>query len=304
MTDLAIKVQDLSFSYPNTQDSVLKNISFEIAQGEFVAICGPSGAGKTTLALALRAIIPHTVPGRMQGSVQIFGEDTRKTTASKLTGMLGLVQQDAEAQIVGLTVEDDLAYGMENMRIERTEMKRRIRHALQMVGLPGLEQRETHALSGGQKQRLAIASTLVLQPQIIILDEPTSELDPVGKWQVFQIIAGLREAENVTIVMVEHEMDYLAEHADRLMALDQGVIVANGSPKQFFNNDRVFSSAPLERRPDLFELYRELKRADWFPDEVDSFFASPIVGARILDPIIGARIDKMQVQSELANGAD
>lgn len=279
--ELALAVNNLSFSYPRGEGLALDKISFNLPEGQFLGICGPSGAGKSTLLLTLRGIIPNTMPGRFQGQIRVFGQDTKETSPAELTNTLGLVQQDAEAQIVGLTIEDDIAFGLENLLIERQEMRLRIKEALDRVGLPGLEKRGTQALSGGQKQRLAIAAALALKPKMLLLDEPTSELDPAGKADIFRILTQLQKRQQITIVIVEHEMDYLVEAADRLLALDEGRIVADAAPLQFLQNERVFGrEAQLERRPELFHLSRRLEMAGHLPAQ--SLFSTVEEGAHIL----------------------
>src|SRR5438128_3557615 len=216
-----VQVEGLTFRYP-VSDQVLRGINLEINQGDFVGITGPSGAGKTTLCMCLKGLIPHVVGGTMRGRVTVRGMDTRKTEPSILAEAVAMVFQDPESQIVGLTVEEDLAFGPENLMRPARLIRDEIPKMLQTVGLTGYEQRETYKLSGGQKQRIAIAAALMMEPQVLILDEPTSELDPLGKTEVFQVVRRLREEHQVTIIMGQHETETLGDVADRIITHDTG----------------------------------------------------------------------------------
>jgi energy-coupling factor transporter ATP-binding protein EcfA2 len=253
-----VQVEGLTFRYP-TSEQILCGITFEINRGDFIGITGPSGAGKTTLCLCLKGLIPHVVGGTMRGRVMVQGMNIRKTEPSMLAESVAMVFQDPETQIVGLTVEEDLAFGPENLMRPPHLIREAIPRVLAMVGLVGYERRETYRLSGGQKQRIAIASALMMDPQVLILDEPTSELDPLGKSEVFQVIQQLRDEHHVTIIMVEHEVEQLAAMADRILYLDHGRILADASPRDFFHNTELFRHAGGERLPQVAELLLALE---------------------------------------------
>jgi energy-coupling factor transporter ATP-binding protein EcfA2 len=251
--DDAIVVEDLSFRYPVGKENVLADVNLRVKKGEFLGITGPSGAGKTTLCLCLRGLIPHAVTGKLKGSVTIGGRKTADVSPAELGESVNLVFQDPEAQIIGLTVEEDLAFAPENYGWERGRIRERIPTVLDLVRLSRMEERETYSLSGGQKQRVAIAGALMLVPEILILDEPTSELDPVGREEVFAVIRRLKEQHDVTIVMVEHAVEQLAEFADRIVVMDRGRIVDQGPPKELFRNVELFHHLGGERVPQVAE---------------------------------------------------
>ena len=253
-------VDDLHFKYPTGEVESLKGVSFTAKRGEFIGIMGPTGAGKTTLSLCLRGLIPHAVTGQMQGHVIVSGMDTREVTAAQIGEKVGLVFQDPEAQIIGLTVAEDLAFGPENYEWEPERILSEIPRLLNLVRLGGFEKRETYNLSGGQKQRVALASALIMSPEIIILDEPTSELDPIGKEEVFEAVRHMRDKLNTTIIMIEHAVEPLAEFADRILMMDHGEIVAEGPPRELFRNVELFHRTGGERLPQVAELLFSLEQ--------------------------------------------
>lgn len=245
----AIRVRNLWFRYPTAEGPTLRGLTFEIHEGEFVGIVGPSGAGKSTLCQALKGLIPHTTPGEVEGSVEVFGTDVTVNMNSLEGARVGLVLQDPEAQIIGMTVREDLAFGPENYEVEPEVIKARSSTCLEAVGLAGLMDRDTYTLSGGQKQRLAIASALMLEPDVLVLDEPTSELDPLGKDQVFEILKSLRERRTITVIVIEHEVDRLAKLANRIIVMDDGEIVADGTPLDVFGSAGARERTAGERLP-------------------------------------------------------
>ncbi len=253
-SETVLVVEDLYFKYPTGQQDVLKGVSFSVQRGEFIGITGPTGAGKSTLALCLRGLIPHAVTGKMQGSVTVCGLNTRQTNPAQIGEKVGLVFQDPEAQIIGLTVAEDLAFAPENYTWPPERILVEIPRMLKTVRLEGLEERETFSLSGGQKQRVALAGALMMSPELIILDEPTSELDPIGKAEVFDAVQRLRDEHNTTIIMIEHAVEQLAEFADRIFMMEQGHIVAQGTPRELFRNVELFHRMGGERLPQVAEL--------------------------------------------------
>jgi len=253
-TDFEVVVDDLRFRYPTASEDSLKGISFTVERGQFVGITGPSGAGKSTLALCLRGLIPHVCSGSLRGNVTVCGLNTRGVRPAQLGEKVGLVFQDPEAQIIGLTVEEDLAFGPANYEWPREKILANLSSLLDSVRLHGAEKRETFSLSGGQKQRVAIASALMMSPRLLIFDEPTSELDPAGKEEVFTIVRDLCNRLDVTIIMIEHAVEQLAEFADRIIFMDHGRIVADDTPRALFRNVDLFHRTEGERLPHVAEL--------------------------------------------------
>lgn len=240
MSSSLVCIESLSYTYPNTGRKVLDSIDLTLEEGQFVGLVGPAGAGKTTLALALTGLIPRTLGGSMSGSVKIAGKDSREeTTPDFLYGeeggaLVGLTFQDAESQIVGLSVEEELAFALENICLPRPEIARRVDRVLALLDLEPYRHAFPHALSGGQKQRVAVAAVLALQPRLLILDEPTSELDPVGKQEIFRIVETLKREGNITVLMIEHDVEELVQYCDRMLVLHQGRIAMSGRPEEVF----------------------------------------------------------------------
>ncbi len=232
MGEAVVKVENLTYSYPR-RENVLVNVSFEVKKGEVLGIIGPNGAGKSTLCKALNGLVPHFYGGRIGGKVVVAGMDTMKHTVAELSTKVGLVFQDPEDQMSGLalTVYEEVAFGLMMLGFPREEIDARVRDAIKKVGLGGLEGRSPFELSGGQMQRLAIATVLAIKPEILVLDEPTAQLDPIGKFEVFSVIKKLAE-EGSTIVVVEHEIEELATFADNILLLDEGRVRAYGSARE------------------------------------------------------------------------
>jgi energy-coupling factor transporter ATP-binding protein EcfA2 len=250
-----IEVRDLRFRYPTGRREALAGIDLTVRRGEFVGVTGHSGAGKSTLCLCLKGLVP---PGDLSGTIRVAGQEVRLN--GPYLERSALVFQDPETQIIGLTVAEDVAFGPENLERDPVDIRARIPRYLSQVRLDGHADRETFRLSGGQKQRLAIAGALILEPELLILDEPTSELDPVGKDEIVEVLARLRRDRAVTVVMVEHAAEQLAEMADRIILMEQGRIVADGPPHEVYRLDEYFRDDAAERAPQIAQLLRALER--------------------------------------------
>lgn len=226
-----IRVEGLTYTYPLSRKPALQEVSLTVAQGEFVAVIGANDSGKSTLCYALTGFIPHHFHGTLHGKVQIAGMDSRATPLAKLVTVAGLVFQNPVNQISGarFTVYEEVAFGLENLGVPRAEMIERINAALALVGLEEVRERSPYALSGGQQQRLALASILAMGPQVLVLDEPTSQLDPLGSRAVFAAIQQLSR-RGVTVIMAEHKLEWIARFADRVIVLADGQIVLDGAP--------------------------------------------------------------------------
>jgi energy-coupling factor transporter ATP-binding protein EcfA2 len=254
-----IKVENLTYAYPTSKDFVLKNISFTVNKGEVLAVIGPNGAGKSTLLKALNGLVPHFYGGKYGGRVIVSGFEVLNTPISKMSTKVGFVFQDPEDQISGLalTVWEEVAFGLMMLGYPREEIDKRVREAIDYVGLTGLEKRSPFELSGGQMQRLAIATVLALRPEVIVMDEPTAQLDPLGKYEVLSVIEKLAESGS-TIVLAEHEIEEVVYFADKMLLLDKGEAVAYGDTRKV-----VTMVEELKRRgvdpPSVTELTSLLK---------------------------------------------
>lgn len=230
-----ISISELTFSYPNTDRPALDSIELKIGRGEYVALIGLNGAGKTTLGLCLNGIIPHMLMGDFVGAVSVAGHDAPNTPVREMARSVGIVFDNPEFQMSQITAAEEVALGLENLGVPTDEMPARIDAALSLVGLQGFEDRSPMGLSGGQQQRLAIAAVLAMQPEILFMDEPTSNLDPLGKEEIFEIAARLNREQGMTVIVAEHEVEVLAEYADRVIVLDKGKIALQGTPAEVFS---------------------------------------------------------------------
>lgn len=277
-----IEVQGLRFRYASGRRDALDGIDLTVRRGEFVGLTGPSGAGKSTLCLCLKGLVP---PGRLSGTVRVAGREIQPN--GPYLEESALVFQDPETQIIGLTVAEDVAFGPENLERDPSRIRSAIPRYLKTVRLDGQADAETFRLSGGQKQRLAIAGALILEPAILILDEPTSELDPIGKDEVFEVVARLRKERAVTVIMVEHAAEQLAEMADRIVLMDHGRIIAEGPPEDLYHHEDFFHRADGERSPQIARVLFELERRGLIGPE--HFTAREERGAEVLAAALRAR---------------
>jgi len=236
MDNAIIRVENLWWKYNTGREWVLKGVDFSVAKGEIVGIVGPSGVGKTTLCLCLTGLIPREVRGIIKGRVLINGMDTSTTPLPEIIKKVGIVFQDPETQFVTMKVLDEVAFPLENFGFPRDEILKRAEEALRVTRMIEYSDKYPFELSGGQKQRIAIASMLARRPEILILDEPTSDLDPLGKQEIFSVLSELRRRYNVTLIIVEHDTEKLARFADRILLLYDGRIIEQGPPREFFKN--------------------------------------------------------------------
>ncbi|HSM25134.1 MAG TPA: energy-coupling factor transporter ATPase [Anaerolineaceae bacterium] len=232
-------LENVSYSYPRLDQLVLTDISLQIKKGEFFGLIGPTGAGKTTLCCAFNGIVPQFYGGRFFGKISIAGLDTLDHPISVLAKHVGQVFEDPETQLIATSVENEIAFALENLKVPREEIMRRIPRVLEAVRLDGMEKKHPAELSGGQKQRLAIAAALAAQPDLLVLDEPTSQLDPVGAQEVFSTVYELNKELGMTILMSSHAAEEMAEYADRIGLLSFGKLLLVDNP------ERVYSDIPL-----------------------------------------------------------
>ena len=224
-------IEGLSFRYPDSQRPALNDVSLEIGEGEVVLLAGPSGCGKSTLLRCINGLIPHMYPGDYKGRVSVSGLTVSETPMSLLSQNVGLLFQNPENQIFMFSVERDVAFGLQNLSVSRQEMRSRVDEAMRLLGVTDLSHRAPHELSDGQKQRAALAGVIAMRPKLIILDEPTSLLDPKTALEVVSLIQRLNRELGITFIVVEHRLELLIPIADRLVVMDAGAKVMDGDPR-------------------------------------------------------------------------
>jgi len=256
----AIRIDDLWVRYREEEDYAVKGLSLRINEGEFVILMGPSGCGKTTLCYTIMGIIPRVIKAEVKGSVKVFDLDPLTASPTDLAKYVTIVFQNPEMQLVTTSVYEEVAFPLENFGLPKDEIERRVKEVLEVVGLSGLENRSPASLSGGQKQALAIASVLALRPRVIILDEPTSQLDPQGTKRVTDLILKLRREFDTTILAVEHRIEWAVEYVDRIVVMNEGRIVLEGDPKEVFSREIRPERAGF-RPPQVSEIAYNLMRS-------------------------------------------
>lgn len=257
-----IEFKEVTFTYSGQADraTAIQDINLKIYEGEYVALLGLNGAGKTTLQLCLNGVIPNSIMGEFVGEVWVYGNDTYETPVREMAKFVGMVFDNPEFQLSQMTVSEEIALGMESLGFPYGDMDKTILEVLEIVGLTGLEERSPFALSGGQQQRLSIASALAMHPKILVMDEPTSNVDPIGKEEIFSLAAKLNKEENMTVIMAEHEVEVMAAYADRVIVMDEGKIVLNGTPQEVFSNVDFILDLGL-RLPQVTQFAYELQKS-------------------------------------------
>jgi energy-coupling factor transport system ATP-binding protein len=256
-----ISIKGLSFRYSGGVKNALSDISIDINDGDFLGIIGASGAGKSTLTYAINGVVPHYFRGDFYGEVIVSGLDTVKSGPVSLARHVGSVLQDIDGQMVASVVEDELLFGLENFGVPHDEIEGRIEESLAAAGISELRSRDIGTLSGGQKQKVAIAAIMALKPEIIVLDEPTGELDPQSSRRVFETLRSLNEKNGVTVVAVEQKIMLLCEFAGRLAVMDDGKLISYGRVKDVLRDaDKLEGTGVnIPRVASLARLLREKK---------------------------------------------
>jgi energy-coupling factor transporter ATP-binding protein EcfA2 len=233
-----VELKNVAYKYPLTDSPALKNINLQVDEGEFVAVIGPNGAGKSTLCYTIAGFVPHFFKGEMTGTVEVAGNESSKSNLHEWVLNVGLAFQNPFNQISGAkyTVFEELAFGLENIGVPREEMIQRVNEAMKLTGISDLADRSPYSLSGGQQQRVALTSILVMQPKVLVLDEPTSQMDPIGTREVFGVIRTMAE-RGMTVILAEHKVEWIANFADRVIALHEGEMILDGTPTDVLTSD-------------------------------------------------------------------
>ena len=263
MSDIFIHARDLCFSYADEEgreeNPALQNFSVDICRGEYVAVLGHNGSGKSTFAKLLNYILEPTSGELTVGGLELSRKDLSDEEILNLRKNVGMVFQNPDNQLVATVVEQDVAFGPENLGIEREELRRRVDYALETVGMTPYAKHEPHRLSGGQKQRVAIAGIIAMMPECMIFDESTAMLDPLGRQEVLDTMEMLHRDKNITIITITHHMDEAAR-ADRIVVLDDGRILRDGTPEEIFSDPEPLLAAGLDVPQSASLIHRLRKR--------------------------------------------
>ena len=237
-----LRFKNYSFTYDNVNYPALHDINFKINQGDFVMITGHSGCGKSTLLRSINGLIPHVYPGSYTGSVEVNGVDVSSTSMNVLSTQVGYLFQNPENQIFMFSVERDIAFGLENLGLSRKEIREKVDWAMDVTGITNLAKMAPHELSDGQKQRVALAGILSMDPQLLLLDERTSLLDPKTAFEIIQTVNDLSTKLNMAVIIVEHRLDIIATLAKKAIVLEKGKIISQGTIKKVLNDEKVMIS--------------------------------------------------------------
>lgn len=280
-----IETKGLTYTYQGATKPSIQDVSIKIEKGEFVILTGPSGCGKTTLCRCFNGLIPHFYNGMLQGTIEVAKLNVTKHQIHELALHVGFVFQNPENQLFALSVEKDVAFALENLGTPREEMWKRVEWALKTVGAYEFRERAPHELSGGQQQRVAIASVLAMQPSVMVLDEPTSFLDPLGAKKIFEVIAELNRRFGITVILVEHRLDLAARYANHVIIMDEGRVILDGEPRDIFNLDEArLVGVGIPKVTRLFQILKEdginLKDAPVSSEEAAESLRSLLVNDR------------------------
>ncbi len=252
-----IEMRNLTFTYAGAAKPSILEINIVVEPGEFVVLTGPSGCGKTTVCRCLNGLVPNFYSGEITGNVKVTDLDVRKTSTMELAKYVGFVFQNPENQLFSLSVERDVAFGPENLGLPRDEIRRRVHWALQATGISNLRNMAPYELSGGQQQRAAIAAVLAMKPRLMVLDEPTSFLDPKSAQEILDVISRLNRELRITIFLVEHRLDTVSRYADRVIVMDKGRVVLDGKPFEVYGEQAWLIGVGVPKVTMLFRLLRK-----------------------------------------------
>jgi|SRR5699024_487648 len=262
-----VSIKNVNYKYPTSEDYVLKNLSLSLEEGKVYAFIGENGGGKSTLCNLIKGFIPHIHNGELEGEITIYGKDLFDSELSDFVQMIGYVSQNPFSQITGSTetVFEEIAFGLENLGVEEEKIKNKIIEVIKLFGIRDLLTKNPSNLSGGQKQRVAIASIYVMNPDLFILDEPTSQLDPVGTLEIFSLVS-LLKSQGKTVVLVENKIELIAEHVDKIFLVKDGSIADEGSPHELLSKKTTEENGAF--LPQYTHLGLELQKRNYHIDKI------------------------------------
>jgi len=275
----AVIFERVSYKYPRSEEYSLKKVNLRIEQGEFAVITGPSGCGKSTLCKCINGLIPHSYGGTFKGKVIVHGKCTLEHPVYELAQLVGLVFQDPESQLFCSTVEKEIAFGLENLGLPREEILARVEEALDLLGIAHLRYRAPYELSGGEQQKVAIASCIAMRPKVLVLDEPTANLDPLSAKSVLDVVYALNKKLGVTVILVEHRLEMISHLASKLVVMYRGEVLTQGPPREVLFNWKILEIGVGLPKPLLIALMLAEKG---FPIE-----APPLLPEELVELVAG-----------------
>jgi energy-coupling factor transporter ATP-binding protein EcfA2 len=262
-----IRFENYSWKYSRTKVPALQGVNLEIEEGAIVGIIGPNTSGKTTLAYSMNGLVPNQYYGVRSGHVYVMGKEVKEYKQAELCQKVGLVFSDPEAQFTAMTVEDEVVFGMENLGMSIEEIERRLEWVVPLTDIEPLMDKPPYEVSGGQKQRVALASVLAMQPPIMVLDEPTSMLDPIGRKKVFDVLGRLKEEYKSTIIVVEHSLEHLVPLADHMVLVHDGKVLLADETGPFFEKMDFLMEHDVFP-PGVMEFFFRLRLLGHYPDSL------------------------------------
>lgn len=261
-----LEFHNFYFRYKKNKEYQLNEINLKIDENNFILLCGQTGSGKTTLIRCMNGLIPQFYPGFYRGSVEVLGKDTAEIPIADLSTEIGIVFQNPENQLISMNVEHEIAFGMENLGVPREEMERRIKDVIKLTEIEHLLDKAPFELSGGEQQRVAIASILVLEPRVLVLDEPTALLDPSMAEKIIKLLKKIQIEKNMTIIISEHRMDLVVPYANEIILLDNARILEHGK------RDEVLNSENFQRlninKPVIYSVFTKLKSENLYKKNI------------------------------------
>ena len=274
-----IELSDYSWRYLDSETFAVQNLHLTFEEGRFFGIIGQNGAGKTTLAYSIDGLIPGQYHGIKHGSVKVRGKEVEEYETGSLQRMIGMVFADPEAQFTAMTVEDELVFGMENLGMTIPEIRERLEWVTDLTNMQPLMEKPPYELSGGQKQRVALAAVLAMTPQVMILDEPTSMLDPISRKRVFDVLARLKKERSMTVIVIEHSLENLIPLADEMILLAHGNMVLKDDTRAFFQKmDLLLDSGVYP--PETLLFFHRLQQAGYYHGEIPLTNAEAVLKLR------------------------
>ncbi len=231
-----LELRDVTFTYSGSTKRALDSVSLDVEKGEFVTLLGANGSGKSTACLLANGLIPHAIKGALTGSVMVFGESVTDHQVSEFSSKVGIIFQEPESQLFCMSVEEEVAFGPENLAVPRQEIRERVEWALEVVGMKGYNDRSPFSLSGGQKQRVAIAAALSMRPEMLVLDEPAYALDPVGRTELYTLLRGLKSKHGMTVILAERDAEEASLFSDRVIIMRDGKVLDSGTPAEMLRD--------------------------------------------------------------------